>query len=88
MPKIVVDEGAVPHICNGSDLMAPGIVRISGAFSKGALVAIVEQKFNKKIAIMRVLLDSSAMEATRRGKVAENIHYVGDRLWRVYKNFA
>ena len=26
LPKIVVNMGAVPHICNGADVMAPGVV--------------------------------------------------------------
>src|SRR5208337_4320889 len=29
-PKIVVDMGAVPYVCKGATVMAPGIVRIEG----------------------------------------------------------
>ena len=27
MPKVVIDMGAVPHVCDGANIMAPGIVR-------------------------------------------------------------
>ena len=27
-PKIVVNMGAVPYVCNGADIMAPGVVRV------------------------------------------------------------
>ncbi len=37
-PKIVVDMGAVPYVCKGATVMAPGIVRIEGDFGKGDLV--------------------------------------------------
>ncbi len=29
-PKIIVDMGAVPYVCKGADVMAPGIRRIEG----------------------------------------------------------
>ena len=40
-PKIVVDMGAVPYVCKGATVMAPGIVRIEGEFAKGDLVVVI-----------------------------------------------
>lgn len=78
--KVVVDRGAVPHIANGADVMAPGIVRIEGEFRKGDIVLIAEETYGRIIAIGVALLSSS--EVGTRGKVIENLHYVGDKLWR------
>jgi len=86
VPAIVVDAGAVPHICNGSALMAPGIVRIEGEFPKDSVVAVKEATYGKAIALVRAILGSEEMRNTKRGRVAANIHYVGDRLWNAYKN--
>lgn len=86
LPTITVDAGAVPHICNGSALMAPGIVKIEGKFSKDAIVAVKEATHGKTIALVTALLDSEEMTRTKKGKVAVNIHYVGDKLWDAYKN--
>ena len=81
LPKIVVDMGAVPHLCNGADLMAPGIVRAEGEFRKGDLVLVVDQKHGKSLALMEILYDSAAFSGVKKGVAAKNIHYVGDKYW-------
>ena len=86
LPTITVDAGAVAHICNGSALMAPGIVKIDGNFSKDTIVAVKEATYGKTIALVRSLMDSEEMSRTKKGRVAVNIHYVGDELWNAYKN--
>jgi PUA-domain protein len=86
VPTIIVDAGAVPHICNGSALMAPGIVRIEGKFLKGAMVVVKEVNYGKMIALVKVMLDSEEIAMTKKGRVAVNVHYVGDKLWNSYKN--
>jgi len=86
IPTITVDAGAVPHICNGSALMAPGIVKVEGEFLKDAIVAVEEETYGKTIALVKTLLDSEEMARTKRGRVAVNVHYVGDKLWNAYKN--
>ncbi len=83
LPRVVVDRGAVPHIANGADVMAPGIVRVDGAFSAGDIVLIAEETYGRVIAIGRALVSSN--EIGSRGKVVENLHYVGDRLWRLLR---
>jgi len=85
LPKVIVDMGAIPHICNGADIMAPGIVRIEGEFKEGALALILDEKHGKAIAVVKALLSSENIKALKRGKVFENLHYVGDLAWRVVK---
>jgi PUA-domain protein len=85
LSKIVVDMGAVPHICNGADLMAPGIVQIAGDFNTDDLLLVVDERYSKPLAIGVALLDSDDMRAAKHGKVVKNIHYVGDRLWKTLK---
>lgn len=88
LPRIVVDMGAIPHICNGADIMAPGIVRIDGEFGKDALLLVVDERHGKPIAIGRALIDSETMKATERGKVVKNLHHVGDGVWNLTRNLA
>lgn len=85
LPKIVVDMGAVPHICNGADLMAPGVIQIDGDFNTDDLLLIVDERHSKPLAIGVALLDSHSMRKVKHGKVVKNIHYVGDRLWKMLK---
>jgi len=85
MPKVVVDMGAVPHLCNGANVMAPGIVRFEGDFKKGDLVVVVDEKHGKHLMVGKALYDASEAVNVRRGVVVKNLHFVGDRVWKAIK---
>jgi len=80
LPKIRVDQGAVIPIGKGADLMAPGITDIEGDFNKGEL-AIVIAPNGAAIAIVRTLYGRNDMGRLVKGKVAKNIHHIGDKYW-------
>ena len=86
-PKLVVDMGAVPYVCNGADIMAPGVRRIEGQFVKNKPILIVDEKFRKPFAIGLSLFGSEKMKKLEHGKLVKNLHYVGDRLWNYFKDF-
>jgi len=85
LPKIVVDMGAIPHVCNGADIMAPGIVHVEGEFDKGNLVIVADEKHGKPLAVGETLLASAEAKATKKGMVVKNLHYVGDEIWNLTK---
>ena len=80
-PKIVVDMGAVPYVCKGATVMAPGIVRIEGEFGKGDLVLVVDMKFGKALALGESLLDAEVARQTKKGPVVKTLHWVSDKIW-------
>jgi PUA domain protein len=80
-PKIVVDMGAVPYVCKGADVMAPGIVRVEGEFSEGDLVLVVDVKFGKALALGESLMDAQLARQTKKGPVVKTLHYVSDKIW-------
>ncbi len=84
-PKIVVDMGAVPYVCKGATVMAPGIVRVEGGFGSGDLVQVVDIKHGKALAIGEALLDSEVAKTTKKGPVVKNLHYVSDKIWDYIK---
>ena len=86
LPKIVVDMGAISYICNGADIMAPGVLRIEGQFDVDDFVLIVDERHSKPLAIGTSVLDSQMAKQTKRGRIAKNLHYVGDKLWASLKN--
>jgi PUA-domain protein len=86
-PKIVVDMGAVPHVCNGADIMAPGIRRFEGEFRKGDFVLVVDEKHGKPIAVGEVVYDACDAEKVSQGIVVRNVHFVGDKIWNFVKKF-
>jgi len=85
LPKIVINMGAVPHICNGADVMAPGVVRIEKEYKTNDYVVVVDERHNKPLALIIALTDSQTALKMQRGKIAKNIHYVGDNLWNQLK---
>jgi len=84
-PKIVVDMGAVPYVCKGATVMAPGIVRIEGEFGKGDLVLVVDVKHGKALALGESLMDAQTAKQTKKGPVAKTLHYVSDKIWDATK---
>jgi len=87
-PKVVVDMGAVPYVCKGATVMAPGIVRIEGEFGKGDLVLVVDVKFGKALALGESLMDAEAARQTKKGPVVKTLHYVSDKIWDFTKTLA
>ena len=85
MPAVIVDSGAIKFVCNGADVMRPGIVRVDGEFSIGAKVAVRESTHGKAIAVGEALFASNEIVNISKGAVVKNLHYVGDRLWEEFK---
>jgi PUA-domain protein len=84
LPKIVVDMGAVPHVVNGAQVMRPGIRQLNDVFAKGDLVAIVDEKFGKTVALGIAVVDSDLMKSMGKGIAVMNVHYVGDVFWAAF----
>jgi PUA-domain protein len=87
-PKIVVDMGAIPYVCKGATVMAPGIVRIEGEFKSGELVLIVDMKHGKALALGESLLDSETAKQAKKGPVVKTLHYVSDKIWDYTKTLS
>lgn len=80
LPQVIVDMGAIRFVCNGADVMAPGIVETS-EFGVGSVLVIRDVTHNKALAVGVALKNSLEIESSKKGKVIKNIHYVGDKLW-------
>ncbi len=81
--KIVVDEGAMPHIMRGADVMRPGIVYADEEIKKGEFVYVVVEKKETPIAVGIALVDGREMK-DGKGKVVKNVHHIKDRIWKFF----
>jgi len=81
LPSVIVDMGAIPYVCNGADVMSPGIVKIEGNFEVGELVVVRDVTHGKPLAIGLALESVDHIKSSVKGRMIENIHYVGDDLW-------
>jgi len=84
IPCVYIDLGAIPHITKGADLMRPGLKEFD-IFEKGQLVIIKDVIHKKPIALGIAEYSSEEIKQLEKGKVINNIHYVGDFVWN-YQN--
>lgn len=84
-PKVIVDMGAVPYVCKGANVMAPGIRRFEGEFGKGDIVLVADEKHGKPVAVGEIIYDMEEAKNTRQGIVVKNLHFVGDNIWSSIK---
>ncbi|PTD94054.1 RNA-binding protein [archaeon SCG-AAA382B04] len=78
---LTVDQGAVPYVINGADIMAPGVVDVDYDLIEGDLAIVMEEEHNKPFAVVRLIKDGADILELDKGKVAKNIHHIRDELW-------
>jgi PUA domain protein len=83
-PNVVVDMGAVKFMCNGANVMRPGIKNYSD-FSKDDIICVVEESQHKFLAVGKALVNSSEMKKMSKGEVIKNLHYISDKYWEISK---
>ena len=84
LANVIVDMGAVKFMCNGANVMRPGIKKYT-EFKKGDIVCISEESQNKFLAVGKAIIDSSELESISKGEIIKNMHYISDRYWEIYK---
>ena len=82
--SVTVDMGAVKFMCNGANVMRPGIKKYSN-FSAGDIICVIEESKQKFLAVGTTLIDSSEMEKISKGEVIKNLHYISDSYWEIAK---
>lgn len=81
LKTVTIDMAAIKFIVNGADVMRPGIVEADEAIKEGEYVTIIDQKNHKPLAIGKARVSSEALKTMNKGKVVENMYYVGDEIW-------
>jgi PUA domain protein len=80
---VTIDMGAVSHIANGADVMAPGIIDADNDIQLENMVWIRDEKNNHPLAVGISLMTGSEMITKKEGKAVKVIHYVGDDMWNI-----
>ncbi|MGY5859435.1 MAG: RNA-binding protein [Candidatus Thorarchaeota archaeon] len=81
VPTVTVDMGAVKFVVNGADIMRPGITEVADSVSANGIVAIVDERHGKPLAVGVSKLSASDLRAATSGKVVKSIHHINDDLW-------
>lgn len=80
---VVVDEGAVPYLYNGADVMSPGIVQADPEIVKGDVVWVKEEKHGKPLVVGIALLSGQEMVKSVKGKAIKTLHHLNDEIWNL-----
>ena len=83
-PKVIVDAGAIKFVCNGANVMRPGITKFT-EFKKDDLVCVVEGTHNKFLAVGKAIVSSDEMQSITKGEIVKNLHYISDKYWESAK---
>jgi len=82
LPSFKVDDGAVPHILNGADVMVPGITEYPKEIKEGMLATVKSLK-NEFLAIAKVLESPMEKINQKHGKLLKNLHYKNDKYYEL-----
>ena len=85
IPTVTVDMGAVKYVVNGADIMRPGITKVDDSVSANGIVAVVDERHGKPLAVGVSQLSASDLRAAPSGKVVKSIHHINDDLWNFGK---
>ena len=83
-PNVMVDMGAVKFMCNGANVMRPGIKKYT-EFVKGDIICVIEESQHKFLAVGKAIADSSELENISKGEIIKNLHYISDKYWEIAK---
>jgi len=82
--SVQVDMNAVKFVCNGANIMRPGITDFT-TFKESEIVLVKDQTHKKELAVCVSLVDDVNGRKMERGVVLNNIHYIGDVYWETKK---
>jgi len=71
LPQIVVKDTAVDAICHGSNLMVPGVAKLSPGIKRGGLVAVLTAK-GEGVALANAMLTSDEIVVMKSGIAADS----------------
>lgn len=83
-PKVIVDTGAIKFVCNGANIMRPGVKRYT-ELKKDDIVCVVEESHNKYLAVGKSFVSNDEMQNITKGEVVKNLHYISDKYWEAAK---
>ncbi len=79
---VSVDTGAIPFVVKGADIMRPGIVWIEEGVLANELVVVIDEVHKKPLSVGRMLFSSADANHQIKGKIIQNLHWVGDEIWK------
>jgi malignant T-cell-amplified sequence len=82
--SVEVDMNAVKFVCNGANIMRPGITDFT-TFKESEIVLVKDQSHKKELAVCISLVNDENARKMEKGVVLNNVHHIGDIYWEMKK---
>ncbi len=82
--SVEVDMNAVKFVCNGANIMRPGITDFT-TFKESEIVLVKDQTHKKELAVCISLVNDENARKMEKGVVLNNVHHIGDIYWEMKK---
>lgn len=87
LPAHRVDIGGCKYVVSGAKVMCPGLTSAGGQvgpnIAAGQAVAVFIEGKKHAVAVGITTMSSEAIIAAKKGICIENVHHLGDGLWRL-----
>lgn len=81
--SVTVDDGAVPHIINGANVFAQGIIKMDPEIGKDSMVFIRNNR-NQYIGVGISSKSSADIMGDKKGEAIILIHFPGDKIMKTF----
>eukprot|EP01096_Ripella_sp_DP13-Kostka_P014297 TRINITY_DN6416_c0_g1_i1.p1 TRINITY_DN6416_c0_g1~~TRINITY_DN6416_c0_g1_i1.p1 ORF type:complete len:197 (+),score=87.99 TRINITY_DN6416_c0_g1_i1:48-593(+) len=86
MPSVQVDKGAIKYLLGGANIMCPGLThpsaRMDVSLPAETVVAIKAEGKEHALAVALLQMSTDDIRSINKGNAAENVHFLGDGLWK------
>lgn len=83
--SVEVDMNAVKFVCNGANIMRPGITNFA-TFKESQIVLVKDQTHKKELAVCISLVNDENARKMEKGVILNNVHHIGDIYWEMKKS--
>lgn len=80
---VVVDDGGIPYVCRGANVMAPGVIDADDEIKPNDWVWVAERKERTPLAVGYAIMSGKKMVENSKGVAVKTINHVGDKIWRL-----
>lgn len=79
--SVYIDNGAIPFLVKGADMMRPGITEIEDGISEGDIIFIRDAGHKKVLAVGSAVASTEKLRKQEKGIAVKTIHYMGDKFF-------
>ncbi len=80
---VTVDDGAIPHIINGANVFAQGIIQMDPEITEGSMVFIRNSR-KQYVGVGLSKKSASEIMENKKGEAITLIHFPGDKIMKAF----